>query len=97
VEEPKTVRSTNPASKLRDADNVQQAELSFQHRAVEDFHTRMDQDLPAEVLPLPASSQPASHPDTPESTPLNLPKRPIAEIVSVDDESDEDTQPKRGR
>lgn len=91
------VRPLNLTAKLKDAANTSAPELSFQRKAVEDFHSRQAQvSQPAENDNLPASSTLDSHAkhvadsaDT-ASTPQN--KRPFSSITSDSDDKDVDGQ-----
>ena len=72
VSEPKTVRQSNPASRLRDADNVQQAGLSFQRKAVATFQIRGEPNLqPHEASADSAHSSPLYHALDGESSPAS--------------------------
>jgi hypothetical protein len=97
VDKPKTSRQSNLAPKLVDGDNVQQAELSFQRKAVQGFRAQADH----QTNPPAASEGSDAIPSMPLSTIDNVPipsasapspapqvKRTIADVVNSDDEDE---------
>jgi hypothetical protein len=101
-------RHANPTSRLTNADNVEQSQLSFQRKAVQDFRIRQVQDPPSKQLvlsqPSAAPSQSSASSATPPqsfttlSTDLSLPpKRTISAVINTDGNETEETdeQPKR--
>jgi len=95
---PWPVRTLNLTAKLKDAANASAPELSFQHKAVEDFHACQAQvSLPAsEINHRPALPTPTSrlHSPTPPSTASTTPKK--QDIYSITDDSDTDDKPEPG-
>ena len=73
------MRQSNPTSRLRDADNAQQSSLSFQRKAVENFHTTQNQILPEDtsvshpVSPLPEQPPQLNTPSQSKSVTAILP------------------------
>lgn len=85
---PRPARTVNPTAKLKDSANTEAAQLSFQRKAVQDFHSRQtakNNSGPA------SSSSTVVNPPAPSSvnvglTPQN--KRTISSINSGDDVED---------
>jgi hypothetical protein len=104
IDAPKTTRQSNPASKLRDTDNVQQPELSYQRQAVQHFHGNQGEHPPQESPPGDTlSSHPAAEvaePKEPSTQPPSpSPAKRLVTIVINDDNdgdvnSDGEVQPK---
>jgi hypothetical protein len=99
-------RQRNPTFKLRDTDNAEKAELSFQRKAVEEYHMRQpvhEPDTPHVIQPQPLppfsplnslalspSANSTAIPDPPTIVPQR--KRSIAATIEeVDTEHDEDS------
>lgn len=96
---PRPARSLNLTAKLKDTANISEPQLSFQRKAVQDFHSRQAQ--PAQVSQPAENNRPSAllTPDAPlhsspsagvASTPQN--KRNISSITD-DDTDAEDDQP----
>ncbi|KIL55994.1 hypothetical protein M378DRAFT_182089 [Amanita muscaria Koide BX008] len=106
VDEPKGSRQINPASKLCDADNAQPAELSFQRKAIEDFHTNQDQTSASNKNPASNVPEVIELPATPTTSNLQLPvedlsvaspprpRKRTASIVIDDEGSPDEEQPR---
>jgi len=95
-------RHKQPTFKLRDTDNTEQAELSFQRQAVHEFHTRQEQvqhqssttlAQPLEhPLPIPPSCPVVSQPIVSQPT-VSQQKRTIEEETDRDEDSDASVRP----
>lgn len=74
------IRSIAPTSKLTDANNAEQPQLSFQREAVQAFRTRLAQDVPNVPAP------PADTTDTTTNPITSSPKR-CADAGSIDNDN----------
>jgi hypothetical protein len=76
VDVPRPARALNLTAKLKDAANTSAPELSFQRKAVEDFHSRSAQ------LPQPTEKDQNAIVSTPDSLPPRV-ARPHSSAVTV--------------
>jgi hypothetical protein len=88
VEVPRPARAVNPAAKLKDSANTEVAQLSFQRKAVQDFHSR--QAVKNNPAPSTVANPPAPSVNV-ESTPHK--KRTLSSINGSDVEDEIIDQP----
>jgi hypothetical protein len=91
---PRPARSTNLTSKLKDTNNVEKANLSFQRKAVQEFHSR--QAAEAQKSHTAKTPPPALSSSATENGSHSIQTAAVnAETGSGDDMEDADEQPKR--
>jgi hypothetical protein len=85
-------RQKNPTFKLRDTNNVEQAELSFQRKAVQDFHMRQVPDASPSTTTEALPSQPLPHVTSATTPPLQSPviSQPKRSIETIEEDTDQD-------
>ena len=86
VDVPRPARTINPAAKLKDTANTEAPQLSFQRKAVQDFHSRQAN----KNDPPPASSTPDANPHAPSSVNMGLASQNKHSNSPINDSDTED-------
>jgi hypothetical protein len=90
-------RNTNPTSKLRDTNNIEKANLSFQRKAVQEFHSRQAAvEVPSHADDIPPHAPALSSPATENGSRSNtMAAIENLETSNGDDMDDADEQPRQ--